>query len=96
MLLLDCLEMKKSRFTESKIVSLLKEYEAGKTADSICRANGISKATFYNWKKKYGGMDTNQLKKLKELEQENARLKRMYADLSLDHQLLKEILEKKF
>ena len=88
--------MKKSRFTESQIVSLLKQYEAGKTSDSICRENGISKATFYNWRKKYGGMDTNQLKKLKELEQENARLKRMFADLSLDHQLLKEVLEKKF
>lgn len=88
--------MKKSRFTESQIVSLLKQYEAGKSCEHICRENGISKATFYNWKKKFGGMDTNQLKKLKELEQENARLKRMFADLSLDHQLLKEILEKKF
>lgn len=54
--------MKKSRFTESQIVSLLKQYEAGKTSESICRENGISKATFYNWRKKYGGMDTNQLK----------------------------------
>ena len=88
--------MKKSRFTESQIVSLLKQYEAGKKSESICRENGISKATFYNWRKKYGGMDTNQLKKLKELEQENTRLKRMFAHLSLDHQLLKEILEKKF
>ena len=88
--------MKKSRFTESQIVSLLKQYEAGNTSESICRENGISKATIYNWRKKYGGMETNQLKKLKELEQENARLKRMFADLSLDHQLLKEILEKKF
>ncbi len=88
--------MKKSRFTESQIVSLLKQYEAGKSCESICRESGISKATFYNWKKKYGGMETHQLRKLKELEQENVRLKRMFADLSLDHQLLKEILEKKF
>lgn len=88
--------MKKSKFTESQIVLILKEYESGKKAADLCRKNGISEATFYNWKKKYGGMDTSQLKKLKELEEENRRLKRMYADLSLDHFLLKEVLEKKF
>lgn len=88
--------MKKSRFTESQIVALLKQYDAGKSSEDICRENGISRATFYNWRKKYEGMDTHQLKKLKELQHENARLKRMYADLSLDHQLLKEVLEKKF
>lgn len=88
--------MKRSRFTESHIIGVLKEYEAGKSAKDLCRENGISDATFYNWKKKYSGMDAVQLKKLKELEAENQRLKRMYADLSLDHQLLKEVLEKKF
>ena len=88
--------MKRSRFTESQIVSILKEYEKGRGAQSLCREYGISKATFYNWRKKYGGMDTSQLKKLKELEIENRRLKQMYADLSLDHQMLKDVLGKKF
>jgi putative transposase len=62
----------------------------------ICREYGISRATFYNWKKRYGGMEASQLKRLKELEDENRRLKRMYADLSLDHELLKDVLGKKF
>ncbi len=88
--------MKRSRFSEAQIIRILKEYEAGKKAADICREYGISDATFYNWKKKYSGMDAAQLKKLKELEEENRRLKRMYADLSLDHELLKEVLEKKF
>jgi putative transposase len=88
--------MKKTRFTESQIVGILKQYDAGKTSETICREHKISKATFYNWRKKYNGMDTQQLRKLKELEDENKRLKRMFADLSLDHQLLKEVLEKKF
>ena len=88
--------MKKSRFTERQIIRILKEYEAGKKAKDLCREHGISDATFYNWKKKYGGMDATQLKRLKEMEEENRRLKRMYADLSLDHELLKDVLEKKF
>lgn len=88
--------MKKTRFTESQIVAILKQYDAGKTAEVLCREHKISKATLYNWRKKYNGMDTQQLRKLKELEDENKRLKRMFADLSLDHQLLKEVLEKKF
>lgn len=88
--------MKKTRFTESQIVGILKQYDAGKTSEAICREHKISKATFYNWRKKYNGMDTHQLRKLKDLEDENKRLKRMFADLSLDHQLLKEVLEKKF
>jgi putative transposase len=88
--------MKMKKYSESQIVRILKEYDAGKQTRDICREHGISKATFYNWKKKYGGMDAAQLKKLKELQEENRRLKRMYADLSLDHELLKEILEKKF
>lgn len=87
--------MKKSRFTESQIIGILKQKEAGmKTAD-ICREHGISPATFYNWKSKYGGMEVSDVKRLRELEQENARLKRMYAELSLDHQILKDIIEKK-
>mgnify|MGYP000306515731 CR=1 FL=1 len=88
--------MKKGRFTESQIVAILKQYDAGKTSEAICRECKISKATFYGWRKKYVGMDAQQLKRLKELEDENRRLKRMYSDLSLDHQLLKEVLEKKF
>jgi putative transposase len=87
--------MKKSKFTESQIASVLKEYEAGKRVEDICRELNINKQTFYNWKKKYGGMDTEMLRKYKELERENAELKRMYADLSLDHRILKNVIEKK-
>jgi putative transposase len=87
--------MKKSRFSESQIVSILKEYEAGKQTKDICREYGIAVPTFYSWKQKYGGMDAQQLKELKSLQEENARLKRMYADLSLDHRILKDIIEKK-
>jgi len=87
--------MKKSRFTETQIIKVLKEYESGRESKDICREYGISNATFYNWRKKYSGMEASQVKKLKELEEENQRLKRMFADLSLDHQLLKEVLEKK-
>ena len=87
--------MKKTRFSETQIIKVLKEYESGRDSKNICREYGISNATFYNWRKKYSGMEANQVKKLKELEDENQRLKRMFADLSLDHQLLKEVLEKK-
>ena len=87
--------MKKSRFTESQITQALKEYEAGKSVDDICREMQISRNTFYNWKKKYSGMDAELLRKFKELERENAELKRMYADLSLDHRILKNVIEKK-
>jgi putative transposase len=87
--------MKTGRFSESQIIGILKQQEAGmKTAD-ICREHGISQATFYNWKSKYGGMEASDVKRLRDLEQENARLKRMYAELSLDHQILKDIIEKK-
>ena len=82
--------MKQNRFTESQIVSILKQQEAGAKVMDICREHGISDATFYNWKAKYGGMAPSQLKRLKELEEENARLKRMYADLSLVHHALKD------
>ena len=87
--------MKKSRFSEHQIVQILKQADAGvKTAD-ICRQYGISETTYYNWKAKYGGMESSDIKRLRELEAENQRLKRMYAELSLDHQILKEIVEKK-
>jgi putative transposase len=87
--------MKTTRFTESQIVSVLKEHESGKKVEDICRELGINRNTFYNWRKKYAGMDAQQLKRLKELEEENRRLKQMYADLSLDHRILKDIVEKK-
>ena len=88
--------MKMTRFSETRIIKIPNEHEAGRETKDLCRENGISRATFYNWKKKYGGMDASQLKRLKELEDENRRLKRMYADLSLDNELLKDVLEKKF
>jgi putative transposase len=87
--------MKKSRFSESQIVNILKEAEAGVSLEELSRQHGFSKATFYKWKAKYGGMDVSALKRLKELEEENRRLKQMYADLSLEHKALKDIVEKK-
>lgn len=87
--------MRKSKFTESQIAGVLKEYEAGKKAEDICRELNINRQTFYNWKKKYGGMDAEMLRKYKDLERENSELKRMYADLSLDHRILKNVIEKK-
>ena len=88
--------MKNTRFTESQIIKVLKENEQGRKADDICRELGIHKGTFYNWRKKYSGMDVSQLKELKELKEENRRLKQMYADLSLDNAMLKDVLSKKF
>ena len=88
--------MKRIKFSESQIIKILKEYESGRDVKDLCREYNISRATFYNWKKKYSGMDSSQLKRLKELEDENNRLKRMYADLSLDHEMLKDVLGKKF
>ena len=87
--------MKSTKFTEKQIINSLKEYEAGKSVIDICRELKISKNTFYLWKKKYSGMDSELLRKYKELERENSALKRMYADLSLDHRILKEVIEKK-
>ena len=88
--------MKKSRFSETQILNILKAVESGRTVKDVCRESGISDATFYNWRAKYGGMQPSDLKRLRELEQENARLKRMYADLSLDNQILKELVGKNF
>jgi putative transposase len=87
--------MKKSRFTETQIVKILKEAEAGIAVEELSRQHGFSKSAFYKWKAKYGGMDAAALKRLKELEAENQKLKEMYADLSLEHKVLKDLVEKK-
>jgi putative transposase len=87
--------MKKSRFSEHQILQILKQGEAGMKVADICREQGISQATYFKWKAKYGGMEASDVKRLQELETENRRLKQMFADLSLDHRLLKELLEKK-
>jgi putative transposase len=88
--------MKKSRFSESQIVRILKEVEGGRAVKEVCREYGFSDATYYNWRAKYGGMELADVKRLKDLEQENRRLKQMYAELSLEHTVLKDIIEKKF
>jgi putative transposase len=87
--------MKKTRFTETQIVAILKKQESGIKVADICREHGISDATFFNWKAKYGGMKVSDVKKMKEIEAENARLKRMYAELSMVNDALKELIEKK-
>jgi len=87
--------MKKSRFTEHQIMSILKEQETGIKVTDICREHGIAVGTFYTWKSRYGGMEASQLKRLKMLEEENSRLKKMYANLSLVHYALKDAVEKK-
>lgn len=88
--------MKKTQFTEQQIVAMLKQHEQGLRAVDIARANGISEKTLYRWKSKYGGMDIKELKRVKELEAENSKLKRMYADLALMNEALKDVIEKKF
>ncbi len=87
--------MKKSRFGEEKIIAILKQAEAGVKVAELVRKHGISEATFYNWKAKYGGLDVSQLRRLKELEAENGKLKKMYAELSLAHEAFKDVVEKK-
>ena len=87
--------MKKSKYTDSQIMAILNEAETGVPVPELCRQHGMSSASFYKWRAKYGGLDASQLKRLKELEEENRRLKQMYAELSLDHQILKDIVEKK-
>jgi putative transposase len=88
--------MKRIRFTEEQIIGVLKEHELGaKTAD-LCRKHGISEATFYNWKSKFGGMDVSEAKRLKQLEAENGKLKRLLADAMLDNSALKDLLSKKW
>jgi putative transposase len=88
--------MKSSKFNESQIIAILKQQDSGMSVNDICREHGISQPTFFNWKKKYSGMDASHLKRLKELETENARLKRMFADVSLQRDALKDLIEKKF
>lgn len=88
--------MKRSKFTESQIIKALKSNESGRSVSEISRELGISEGTFYSWRKKYGGLEVSQLKRLKELEEENNRLKRMYADLSLRHEMAKDVISKKW
>jgi len=87
--------MKRKRFSPDQISKILREYDQGKSVQDISREHGVSRATFYKWRERYGGMDASDLKKLKALEEENRRLKKMYSELALDHALAKEIIEKK-
>ncbi len=87
--------MKKSRITESQIIKALQENESGRKTEDICRELEVSRATFYRWKSQYSGMEASDVKRLKELEEENTRLKKMFADLSLDHSILKDVITKK-
>ena len=88
--------MKRSRFSEEKIIEVLREQEAGATVADLCRRHGMSSATFYAWKARYGGMDVSDIRRLKALEEENAKLKRLYADAMLDNAALKDLLAKKW
>ena len=85
--------MRKSKFNEHQIFGALKRVEQGVSVKNICREPGVSFTTFYQWRSKYGGMEASDLKRIKDLEDENRRLKQMYADLSLDHRILKDIVE---
>jgi putative transposase len=87
--------MKKSRFTESQIVSILKEGEAGVGVAELARKHGISRATYFNWRSKYSGVTVSELRRMKELEAENAKLKRMYAELALENAAIKDVLSRK-
>ncbi len=87
--------MKRSKFTEEQIVRILKESDAGGTVKDLCRRHGIATATFYQWKSKYGGLEASDLRKLEELEHENSRLEKMYADLSLENHALKDLIGRK-
>ena len=88
--------MKRSRFSEEKIIGVLKEHEAGAKVDELCRRHGISSVTFYTWRKRYAGMEASEAKRLRELEAENAKLKRIVADQMLDMSAMKELLEKRW
>lgn len=88
--------MKRSRFTDSQIIAILKEAESGVRVPDLCRNHGMSDATFYKWRAKFGGMDASMMKRMKELEEENRRLKKMYAEEKLKAEIVKEALEKKW
>jgi putative transposase len=87
--------MKKSKFSAIQIAKILKEFDLGKSVEEISREHGVSRPTFYKWRQRYGGMEVNELKRVKELEQENSKLKRMYANLALELDTAKYIIEKK-
>ena len=87
--------MKKSRFTEQQIAFALMQAESGTKVSEVCRKMGVAEATFYNWKKKYGGLGVSELRRLKQLEEENRQLKKLVADLSLDKQMLQDVIAKK-
>ncbi len=87
--------MRKSQFTESQIIRILKEVEGGRKVAEVCREYAVSQATYYKWKSKYGGMEASDIRRLRDLEAENARLKRMFADLSLENEALKDVIAKK-
>ena len=88
--------MKTSKFSEAQMVKAMKEHEAGRDAKDICRELGITTATFYKWRQRYSGLEVSDLKRMRELEQENSKLKKMYAELSILHFALKDVVEKKF
>jgi len=87
--------MRGSRFGETQVVRILKEVEGGRVVKDVCREHGISETTYYNWKARYGGMEVSDIRRLKELDQENQRLKHMFAELSLENRALKDVIEKK-
>ena len=87
--------MKRSRFTEQQIFKILKEAETGASVKEVCRRNGVSPATYYQWKSKYGGLQPSELKRMKELEQENSQLKQLYADTALENKALKDLIHRK-
>jgi putative transposase len=87
--------MRRSKFSPQQIAKILKEFDNGKSVDEICREHGVGSATFYKWRSKFAGMNSKELKRLKELQEENRKLKQMYASLALDHEMAKEIIEKK-
>lgn len=87
--------MRKSRFSEAQIVSILKEADAGMKVADVCRKHAVSEPTYYKWKSKYGGLEASELKRIKELEAENAKLKKMYAEMAMFNEALKELIEKK-
>ena len=88
--------MKRSRFSEEQIIAVLKEQEAGMPTADVCRRHGISSATFYNWKSKYGGLEVSDARRLRQLEQENARLKKLLAERDLEIEVMKEVTAKKW